>query len=332
MFVLHAAGGSVIGIGHLSRCQSLAQELLRQRAGEVVQLCEADAKLGERFAAPGAKLVLANDRASALELRERLAGHRPAVLITDLLDLDKPAEELARKQFGVLVHLNDSGLPAYQPDLLIDGRAFQRPENYPVMPRTKIFCGERYHIVRPSVAARRPESPWHGTAAHKVLLCFGGADPGQQTELFVGELAKGKSSCQFTVVAGPAFTEARRKALEALMSGRSRMVNAPTEMAGLILEHDVVVTLGGLTSYEAMCLGRPVCSVAWAHMKPYVEKLAAAGVLRNLGEGKAAVEVLCGALGDMELLRKLAENGWKAIDGKGAERAAREIINHSSSV
>jgi spore coat polysaccharide biosynthesis predicted glycosyltransferase SpsG len=329
MFVIHAAGGSEIGIGHMSRCRSLAAELLRRRAGPVVLVYEAPSEIAERFCPPGARVVVASSRMAALEMREevlRKNGCTSSVLITDLLQLGAKDAAFARRQgFQTLVHLNDSGPPGYAADLVVDGDAFKIQETG--IDGTKYLCGAAYHIVEPSVVARRPAQPWNKAAVESVLFCFGGADPAQQTEFFVRETNKRRSTIMFTVMAGPAFSPQRWEVLASLAGPNYRLMRAFSGLADFILEHDAVVTLGGLTSYEAMCLGRAVFAIEWAHMAPYVEQLDAVGLLKNLGSGERTVDHLYESLMDAESVRRLARSGWEAIDGRGAERVVGIILS-----
>jgi spore coat polysaccharide biosynthesis predicted glycosyltransferase SpsG len=330
MFVIHAAGGSETGVGHLSRCRSLAVELLRRRAGPVVLVYEALAEIAEKFCPPGAQLMVASSRMRAVKMREealRKTGKTSSVLITDLLQLGENDAAFARRQgFQTLVHLNDSGLPAYAADLVVDGDAFKNGQQSSVV-GASYLCGAAYHIVEPSVVARRPAQPWNKAAVETVLLCFGGADPDRQTEFFVHETSKRRSTVTFTVAAGPAFSPQRCEVLASLAGPNYRFVRGSSGMADFILEHDVVVTLGGLTSYEAMCLGRAVFAVAWAHMAPYVEQLDAVGLLNNLGSGEGTIDHLYLSVGNTESVRRLARAGYEAIDGRGAERVIGVILS-----
>jgi len=334
MFLIHAAGGSEIGIGHLSRCRSVATELLRSDAGPVVLVYEAPSSIAGQFCPAGADLNIAPSRLAALEIRERALrklGAAHSVLITDLLRLGADDAVFARRQgFQVLVHLNDSALSAYGADFLIDGDAFKDTQQVNIG-ATKYFCGALYHIVDPSVACRRPVQPWSKATVEKVLVSLGGADPDQQTEFLMRGIRKCPSSVEFTVVAGPAFSAQRREGLASQVSSKCRLLRSCSNMADPILAHDAVVTLGGLTSYEAMCLGRAAFAVAWMHMTAYVEKLDAVGLLKNLGFGQGIIENLYASLADVESVCRLARSGWEAIDGRGAERVVEVILSQGVS-
>ncbi len=308
----------------MSRCRSLAAEMLREQIGAVFLIYESPDALAAKFEVPGAPTFVARSRADAMDIRKQLLREHSdgrAVLITDLLNLGaEDADHARRDGFDLLIHVNDSGLPAYSADLVIDGDAFKKGANDE---HARVLSGARYHIVNPGIAARRPNEPWDKPAVEKVLICFGGADPARQTEFFLCETGKRRLPVIFTVVAGPAFSSERWEALQTVAGPRDHLIRASSNMADLILDHDAVVTLGGLTSYETMCLGRAALAVACSDMAPYVEQLAAIGLLKNLGSGLRAIEELCASLADVESIRQLARAGWEAIDGRGAERVAQ---------
>lgn len=327
MILFHAAGGAQIGIGHLSRCNSLATELLNSTTGTLALVYEAPNELAAQFAPPGASLCAVASRAAALSARQQLLNDYPGqkhVLITDLLNLVRHDSDLARQQgFDSLVHLNDSG-SEYQADIFVDGDAYKQDQpgaaNQP-----RWLRGPRYHIVAPAVASARPPTPWARNRVEKALICFGGADPGRYTELFAQHLFDAPGHMHWTIILGPAFSAERREQLEKIASSYIVVRQTPANMPELILDSDLVVTLGGLTSYEAMCLGRPVAAVAWAHMAHYVARLAEFGLLVNLGEGMAAIEALLKLCHRPDQLAQLALRGWQTIDGAGASRVAAAI-------
>ena len=63
-------------------------------------------------------------------------------------------------------------------------------------------------------------------------------------------------------------------------------------MIDLILNHDALVTLGGMSAYEAMTLGTPVCGVEWSYLAYVVRSFAELKMINNLGDIKNAYENL----------------------------------------
>ncbi|WP_269714106.1 hypothetical protein [Caulobacter sp. NIBR2454] len=312
--IVWCAAGPELGVGHLSRCATLCQALVA--AGEQpVLLVEAAADYDGFFDRAGCPVMRVAGRAQAWAFLEGRGG----VLVTDLLGLSKRDSDRARA-LGLrpLVHINDS-LGDYGADLLIDTDVTPSA----VAPAgVRLLAGAEWHMVRPDVAAARPASPWSGERAARVLLTFGGADPALATEVLAAGLAEAPFAA--TAALGPAMPRARKDALRA-DTGRVSFIEAPEDMAELILAHDLVVTLGGLTSYEAMVLGRPTACVSWRNMTPYVARLASAGVAADLGPLECAAPALLALAEDGAKLSALAAAGFEALDGRGAVRVAQVL-------
>jgi spore coat polysaccharide biosynthesis predicted glycosyltransferase SpsG len=329
--VLHAAGGPGIGIGHLSRTRTLARALARCAPQTQVQcLWEGPGELLGRLATEGLDLVAAPDRPAALRARERLARGGPdTVLVSDLLALEDGYFLSARAEgFGTLVHINDSGRGRRQADLIVDEDPIPTPP--PPGFRGSLLAGCDYRMIAEGVVLRRPSAPWCGTRATRLLLSLGGADPGGVSlELVDGLLGAGENRIEISVLKGPAFAASLTEALAARAAARASLTLAPPvdDIATLLLAHDLVVTLGGITSYEAMCLGVPVACVRYAHMGRYVERMAAEGLVLDLGESDAASGALLDCLGDGERLARVARTGFARVDGHGARRTARAILS-----
>lgn len=329
--VLHCAAGPAIGLGHLARSASVTAAL--SRLGALAHLLvEAPGAYPDLEAeAGGAPITRASDRAGARSAYRRLSCGGPGrpVLVTDLLDLTPADADTARGMgFARIVHLTDSGADRYPADLFIDTDAVPRMHRPAA---STILAGATFHAVRPTIVAARPAEPWRpdrARALRRVLITLGGADPGHCTEALVEGLTRAfpqapKPTPRFTLVAGPAFGEARRAALADTSSPEFALAAVDADMARLTASHDLIVTLGGETSYEAMCLGRPVACVRWAHMGPYVDAMARSGLVADLGGEPAGA--LLALVHDPAALASLARAGYESVDGGGADRCAAAI-------
>jgi spore coat polysaccharide biosynthesis predicted glycosyltransferase SpsG len=339
--VLHAAGGPALGLGHLRRCATLAGALAARGGFTVVLLAEDEpavdededrTPLADGFLPAGVRLVTVADPDAALAARDRLvAGFPgPALLVTDLLGLDAADAAVARAQgFVRLVHVNDDlgrDLPAgpYDADLFFLSNAWDTPESSG-LPFERVRAGAAWHPVDPGAARLRPDTPRPAIPARRVLLTLGGADPGWATETVLTGLARLGWPVEVTVVAGPAFGLQRTRALAGLVAGHGELVIAPPSSASVLAMAELVVTLGGLTTYEAMCLGRPAATVAWGPMTADVDRLTGTGVAADLGPPEEAAARLTTLAGDGPELGRLARAGWELVDGRGASRVAAEL-------
>ena len=330
--VFHVAAGDRMGLGHLARSSGVAAALAKAGHSVAVVL-EAPRDYPELTAAfPVAPSIVPNREAAAEALGRLAESARRVLLVTDMMGLDGTDSARARAQgYGALVHLADDGEAAYGADLQVDTDIVP---SIPERPGRALLSGAAYHVLRPSVVERRPEAPWRASSVRRVLIALGGADPGRCTEMLLASLAglvsadgdDGIGPVTPTVVLGPAMEKDRRCALSSdypklVKDGRG------LDLVGAILSHDLIVTLGGLSTYEAMALGRPVACVSWSYMRGYVEKLADAGLVINLGSAETAASVLIRYLAENERLQELAARGWRTMDGRGGKRVAEAIVN-----
>lgn len=339
--VLHAAGNHQIGIGHLSRTSTLASAL--EKTGfwqRVILLWEADLTLAQHFIPPGCKLIQVANRQAALLERSRIlkveaetnAGPIGAVLVTDLLNLEATDFDYARSQgYRALVHLNDSGSGRFAADVLVDEDGFKSDADLPSSFQGIGRVGNAYRLIRPSIRSLRPLQPWQGSRVERVLVTLGGADPANLTLELVRGLCHANAQLPFhlTIVVGPAFDPDQVTSLESINKAHSQMtlVNSPSRMGAFMVNHDVVVTLGGISTYEALCLGRPCAAVSWKSMALYVDSLSKVGLIENLGEVNRAPHVLLNFVRNVSRLHQLAQMGWTSIDGNGSVRVANETVD-----
>ncbi|MBE8985971.1 hypothetical protein [Nostoc sp. LEGE 12450] len=332
--VVQAAGGGAIGVGHLSRTATLANALRSTGFWKrVVLLWETSPELAAYFQPPECEVIIVPDSQTALRERSRLCKQQGIfILVTDLLNIQAEDVAVAKNQgYQAFVHVNDSGIGRFAADMLVDADAFKSLKDLPPSFKGVGLIGAPYRIIRPSVAQLRPLTPWLGDKVNKVLISLGGSDPGNITLQLVQSLYEQQLLPSFstTIVVGPAFDSTQVNQLQIIVEQNQYLsiIKSPSSLAHLILEHDLIVTLGGITSYEIMCMGKPCAAVAWGSMKYYVEHLNSISLLANLGEVKNAVNCLLKLTNNIGLLHQLAKLGWKKIDGRGADRIATQISN-----
>ncbi len=329
--LLHAAGNSQIGVGHLSRTATLASALRKTKAWHrVVLLWESSSELATYFAPDGCEAISVDDRQAALEVRSQLAATGDDwVLTTDLLNLQPQDMLISRTQgFRLLSHLNDSGSGRALADLLVNEDAFKTPA-VPIDFAGVGLVGHAYRMIRPSVVQKRPATAWTGSQVKQMLISLGGADPDRLTcQLLTAICPQLPPDLGVTAVIGPAFSPAQSEALQRLAEHHRhlQLLAAPRCLATVLLQHDLIVTLGGLTTYEAFCLGKPCAAIAWSYMSQYVEALQQMRLLTNLGSVQQAPVTLLNWVQDPTHLADLAKRGWQMIDGQGADRVASAVL------
>jgi hypothetical protein len=184
--------------------------------------------------------------------------------------------------------------------------------------------GHRYDVVRPDVVRARPSVPWTGSRVGRIVVTLGASDPDRLTEQLLERLDVGDTVID--VVAGPEFGDERSEALRRRAGPGRHVHGGVADLTDLLRSADLVVSLGGQTAYEAMCLGRPVACVRWGPMEHVVDRLAGEGLVVDLGDVVEATTNLARAIRRPTGLAATARAGWLALDGEGAQRAALEVI------
>ncbi|MEK4076519.1 glycosyltransferase [Paenibacillus sp. FSL M7-0656] len=333
MIIMHGAGNSDIGIGHLSRINSLALEFNRLNI-RVMLVLEAPKLLVTEIINSTNNIYIAEDREDANEYIKKVTKEGEFIVyITDLLDLGFEQRKFSDQcKFKVRVHLNDSNISEYIPDIWINGDAFRNPSNSLFNHgKTTGLMGPAYSIIRKEIVNVRPLNRKVVDEIKKILISFGGADPGKYTEYFLGDICVRYPSVQFNVVIGPAFSDHRIHEIVNNFTGVSNvdLLIKPQGLENLIISSDVFISLGGISAYEAMCLGCPVIAVQWKGMSSYVEKMDEKGFISSLGNIEDVIETLPSVLVGTTLLQKKAEYAWRLIDGRGVERVASSILQYT---
>lgn len=327
--VLWAAGGSTLGLGHVSRTRSLGFAL--QSIGfDVRAVVAAPAEIVATFSW-GDLPVHIHYPDSILD--EFLSAHDELLLDTAVLIVDDPrvTEETNRRVrglgIGLLVGMTDEGSVRLGPDLFFNGD-IAPVFNCPTA-RTQL-AGQEYHIVRPEVVARRPPSDnYLPRTLERVLVSFGGADPGELTEKFTAAISDQNVDWSVTVVVGSAFSEGRAAGLLAHTAPGVTMTRS-ADLAQAIFEHDAVLTLPGLTAYEALCMGRLLLLASWGRLAAYGLPFARMKLAQEVAPEELRPVVDSFATRTPKAVasngfRAMCRRGYHAIDGLGAYRVAKVI-------
>jgi spore coat polysaccharide biosynthesis predicted glycosyltransferase SpsG len=300
-----------IGVGHASRLRSLALECSRQGYSCVVLLDDPD-DLASAMDWTGIDLrVLRANRSWWDE-----AHNCGDVLITDLPGLDNESAIEARSVgFHHLVHLCIDGADHYPADLLCNSA----PGLLPI----PVICGRverdlRFAVVRPEVVTARPAIPRRRREFNSGLVAMGGSDPSGRSldaARFLDSLG-----IEPTILVGPGVA-APEQNLWSQSRFETKQSSDIREYVAAINDYDLVVTQGGLTSLEAMCLGTPVLCLDSQPLGWFGRNLAEAGLLTliNLESPPTDHRLEPGHLAGVSF------HAFDVIDGAGATRVIEAI-------
>ena len=299
---------------------------LKKNHYELIIIFECDKKISDFVNKEKLEIINFTERKKTINFLKKLKLiDEKNIYISDILDADAIFENLIRRiGFFPIIHLNDSGLNNFKPDVLIDGDIFFKKWN---LKDVQILQSPKYHIVKNDIVKNRPQNSWNKSCAQNILVCFGGTDPARYTEMLINELKNEKCNLNFNIILGPGFSEKR---IEKIM--RNHIDNVVfyknvNDIYKFILNSDIVLSLGGGIAYESMCLGIPTAAIPWGNMRFYVENMDDMGVLKKISKCNI-IEELRKLSCDIHQMKKIAFNGWKLVDGKASKR----IVDYIKSI
>jgi UDP-N-acetylglucosamine:LPS N-acetylglucosamine transferase len=126
------------------------------------------------------------------------------------------------------------------------------------------------------------------------------------------------------VVMGAGWTRRRRLSFKNSFATNIEMLDSPVGLGEAIKSSDVVITLGGRTTYEAFALGRPVLCIPCGSTARYVESLHRHGfALAIPSDPELAAAEIAAALEDEADLTERAKRAFFSISPNAADRVAK---------
>ena len=314
MFVFCIESSHARGMGHLYRSLTLADALSR-RGGDVRFLVNDHAPSLEILARRGfasETVDLATDAGGwEAETVQRLQA---SVWINDRLDTSAAHVERVKATGTPVATFDDRGSGAARSDLNVAALVFD-PKEVRRLQGARVLNGVDYLLLNPDIARfRRPR-----TQMHRVLVTLGGADTYGATVKVV-RLLRDKTS-QVTVVLGPAFVH--HDALAAVLPTHFDVKHGVASMAEEMARHDVAVTGGGMTPFEANAAGLPCLVVAneWFEI-PVGKALESLGGCRFVGHH----ESIDSSVFDEPLdIAGMSQQAMVAVGLEGVQRVATAV-------
>ena len=231
--------------------------------------------------------------------------------LNDRLDTDR-RHALCVKSAGVrLATFDDRGSGAELADLNIAALIF---DDDPPLQGEKVLRGHEYLVLSPEIATHRHQR----SDAARILVTMGGSDTHGVTATVAGILRKlGKAA---TLVLGPGFEH--NAGLENVADGFVVKRGVPSLFAEFD-RHDLAITAGGVTPFEANACGLPCISIA---TEPF--EVAVCRHLEELGSS-----VYAGFRDDIDErvfsrnldIAAMSRAGMQRISLDGAERILHEL-------
>lgn len=325
---IRADGGRVLGLGHLTRCLALADEL---RSAHGV-----DCRFYIRQDDAGRALVESRGWPVVRALSGGLEGVPPG---DDLLVVDVPGgisaesiESLRASDPRRLLALFDGTCSGrLGADLVITPiERLSDPADWRGFHGMR-FEGPAYAILNAAYSNLPPRAV-DPDRAPRVLVTMGGADPYGLTLQALDALDTMPDDFQTTVAVGPAFSKEDELAGWLRHARRAYAVHREPVLAALMVASDIAVTSFGTSVYELAAAGLPAIALAISpdHAEA-ADRFARYGSLISAGlytrvPRKTLANMVHELLGDPRTRMTMARAGQALVDGLGSRRVADLLI------
>jgi spore coat polysaccharide biosynthesis predicted glycosyltransferase SpsG len=320
--------GARTGVGHLVRCVALAEELVARGVGvrflsDLGGVEWAEAQLSQRglpwhpppFEPVG--LVAAVER---LEID---------ALVIDSYTLPPPHSAAVRKAGRRVLAIVDGDFRGQSADIYVD----QNLDSVIHVEDAIGLAGLDYALLRSSVRSLRPVTPpvHRSGRTPKVVAFFGGTDAYRAAPQVARLLTRTGVAFDATIIGANEELRAELAAIPAGPGQRLEVIPPTDDLPKLLAGADLAVSASGTSTWELLCLGLPAALV-WVVDNQILgyERVMARGIAAGIGQlghfGDDAVSTLRRLLTDASLRTDLAARAWAAVDGRGVERVADELL------
>lgn len=333
MIWIRADANREIGAGHVMRCLAIAGAL--KKRGLEVCFLTADESAAPLLEARGQEYRILHTRYTDMEgeldvLEGLLAGQERGFFLADSYFVTTRYFHRVR-EWAFVGYVDDRCLSGLPLDLLI---------NYNIFAHAGLYAQGGRYLLGPAYVPLREEFtdvPYQvREPASRVLVTTGGSDRYNLAGRFLEKALAlpGTAELEYCVVSGafnPHFKELKELADRHPNVGIRSNVS---DMSGLMQESDLAVTAGGSTMYELSAVGVPfVCFSFVDNQEPIVEGFHDRGLTEfggnYLSQGDSMLEEAAGHLGRLAAQwayrQQCSKRLRELVDGRGAERLAREI-------
>lgn len=250
--IIRTEGYPEIGLGHIYRSILLANNLIEHDV--LIVLSEKSQlgiqKISERFLK---HQVVKNDA----EFKTLLEREKPDVLINDVLDTTQDYMKQVKPLAGRVVNFEDMGEGSRLADAVINALYEKNVTG------DQYYWGHKYYCLRDEFLITRPKD--FSAEVEKVLIVFGGTDPGKYTEkvLHVIRSMPEDMPIVYQFVLGLGF-DRDESFMEEVRQCRQdvRVIKDVKMMSKYMAEADIAISSQGRTMYELATMKVPTIILA----------------------------------------------------------------------
>lgn len=323
--------GNGIGSGHFYRCLAVAEEL-QKNGKEVIFLTNNEHEI---------KNHLQKNKIPYVILKQKLETDKLNQCKFELkniknLIIDLPFDnEMYSKQFRntcTTFIIDDLGRKKCFSDVLFNGSIVPDFHSYEIDPKlTKTFIGSKYMILRKEYLKERSNIKISAAPIKKILMTFGGSDSNNLSKKLLQKFFD--TDYEISLILGPSYKFTKNIFEISKNYKNLKIYNFTNNLSTLLPSQDLVLSSGGITSYELACLGIPcIFFPTEVFEDKTVSSFTKNGFGLNYGfwdndPDKIMKEILF--LNDYHKRQKMFQSGRKIVDGKGLFRITKNILKYS---
>ena len=341
MVYIRTDANETIATGHVMRCLTIAHEIVQ--LGEKVCFIISDKESAGMISGQGFPFLITFTKWDNTDIEyeyKMLQGYAKNgdILLVDSYFLNSDYLMKMKSLFRIAV-FDDMFAEKFPADIVINYNLYFEKYNYAERyagTNTKLLLGSKYVPLRKEFLNVKPAV---NEEINTILLICGGGDKYHILPELVRRICfteKGRKY-KFLVIAG-----GLNKDVEELKTYEKNLKNVKVyqnvkSMVSVMQQADMVISAASTVLYECCRMQLPTIFFTMAdNQEDDVEAFADSGIMKYAGDIRknrtgtiaAIMEMLEEVTSDETVRRNLIERMRKVVDGKGAWRIAKAIINH----
>ncbi len=261
-------GGLEIGMGHVSRCLTIAEEM-RDRA-EIIFFSNRDDIVVNYIKNRSFFTQRYSDNS---EIITHLKLIHPETVIIDKLDVEEDFARALKKDLNPkLVIFSNLTVANKFADIVVNAVMGQiknyQIENLKYLDKntnTLYFWGPRYLTLRKEFFEWKKRGKRFSDNIERILLIFGGSDPSNLSTLALNELLKSNYKYKIDIILGAKFAnlDEMNRIIDLYPENKMylNVYRNVSNLSELMYKANLVICSPGASLFEALCVGTPIIAV-----------------------------------------------------------------------
>jgi len=335
--------GVDIGIGHMMRCLSLAEILVKTDFEVIFISNKLNAKIYNLIIKKRCKICILPENNQntnivehdAIETQKIIESFDDSIswLLVDHRNLDIQWEKILRKSVQKIIVIDDLANKKHDCDILIDQNLYekinQRYQNL-VPKNCKKLLGPKYALLRSEFSNLRQKSIKNRIKLQKILISFGGTDPSNETRKVLEAMKIINLKNVHIDVVTTSVNPFKDEIQQLCSSMTNTNFHCDVDKIGILMNtSDLAIGAGGSTTWERCCLGLPsLVSVISEDQLECTKIMDKEGYIIYLGLAENLttenyVEKIKNI--NIEHLQKMSKLNLEIVDGQGCQRILDEM-------